>query len=577
MKTAHRLGIPVLALGRGLAEAGFVLTVKAGLTGNDSPLLLAAIPLLVLLRFVFQDRGAVLEAAALRDGVATRRRHVLDALRHRAVPAWRPGTRRALGQALEEDIPLAAEGALARRRFLGALLEGAVLVPLLFLLAWEAALVGVVAAAALWPVLRRRNRRMKEYERAGAAGRDSARRAREDFSHALEALPGAGFGEAVQHLDRALDEAHAPTWQWRRAQARYPALLETALFFVLCVILFTGALTLAGLESVLLFAMLLLLTYRPLREAARQYPVAAAGARAARDVDALVAHWTTLAPRALPAAHPRPETFGVRDLTFGYQSGEPGEPGEPGAPILLDLNLEFAANAVTGLTGPNGAGKTTLLRLLVGAETPDAGAVLWPARALEAADTAGAADSSPRGIAIMPQHAWPGHDWPAWAASLQDEEPETWRALDELLGVERLREKSFHPESLSGGERQRMALARTLTSDAAFLLLDEPTTSLPADERERVLRGAIAFWKARTAAPRGILIVSHEPFLASLCETTVLMNPTSRPHRQSTDTANTRDAADAEDRAGTAGTGLNTSLRNPQTREPERHADDATA
>src|SRR5690606_35048065 len=69
MKTSHRLGIPAFALGRGLSEAGFVLTVKAGLTGHDSPLLLAAIPLLVLLRFVFQDRGAILEAAALRDGV----------------------------------------------------------------------------------------------------------------------------------------------------------------------------------------------------------------------------------------------------------------------------------------------------------------------------------------------------------------------------------------------------------------------------------------------------------------------------------------------------------------------------
>ncbi|HLU70035.1 MAG TPA: ABC transporter ATP-binding protein/permease [Fibrobacteria bacterium] len=507
MKTSHRLGIPAFALGRGLSEAGFVLTVKAGLTGHDSPLLLAAIPLLVLLRFVFQDRGAILEAAALRDGVASWRRRVLDALRHRAVPAWRPGTRRTLGHALEEDIPVAAEGALARRRLLGAILEGAVLLPLLFLIAWKAALVGIAAATLLWPVLRRRNRRMKAHERAGAAGRESARQAREDFSHALEALPGAGFTEAVARLDRTLDEAHAPTWRWRRAQARYPALLETALFFVLCVILFTGALTLPGLESVLLFAMLLLLTYRPLREAARQYPVAAAGRRAAQDIDALVAAWNTLPPRTVPAAHPHPNTFGVRNLTFGY---------EPDAPILRDVTLAFAADAITGLTGPNGAGKTTLLRILVGAETPQAGAVLWPAAAHEAAT---------RGLAIMPQRAWPGHDWPAWAAAYQAENPDAWRALDALLGVQRLREKSFHPESLSGGERQRMALARTLTSDAACLLLDEPTTSLPADEREHVLRGAIAFWKAAAPEPRGALIVSHEPFLENLCDTVIRMTP----------------------------------------------------
>lgn len=512
MKTAHRLGIPVLALGRGLAEAGFVLTVKAGLTGHDSPLLLAAIPVLVLLRFVFQDRGAVLEAAALRDGVATWRRRVLDTLRHRAVPAWRPGTRRALARTLEEDIPVAAEGALARRRLLGAILEGAVLLPLLFVFAWEAALVGVGAAAILWPVLRRRNRRMKDHERAGAAGRERARHAREDFSHALEVLPGTGLSEALDRLDRALDDAHAPTWRWRRAQARYPALLETSLFFVLCVILFTGALTLSGLESVLLFAMLLLLTYRPLREAARQYPVAAAGARAVQDLRALVAEWNTHAPRTAPAPHPHPQRCGVRDLTFGY---------EPHTPVLRRVTLEFATDAVTGLTGPNGAGKTTLLRLLAGAETPQSGTVLWPA----AAHAPRAGGTAPRGIAIMSQRAWPGHDWPAWADAFRAGDPAGWRRLDTLLGVERLREKSFHPESLSGGERQRMALARTLTSDAAYLLLDEPTTSMPADQRERVLRGALAFWKTRLPEPRGALVVSHEPFLETVCDALVTLGP----------------------------------------------------
>lgn len=522
MTTAHRFGIPAYALGRGLSEAGFVLAVKAGLTGHESPLLLLLIPVLVLLRFVFQDRGAVLEAAALRDGIAVWRTRLLETIRIRAVPAWRPGVRRALGRALEEDIPSAAEGALARRRFVGSLLEGAVLLPLLFLLAWKPALVGVAAAALIWPLLRLRNRRLKAMERAGVAGRETAHHAREDFGHSLESLPGAGLDAAVRGLETSLARAHEPEWRWRRAQARYPALLETGLFFVLCIILFTGALTLPGLESVLLFAMLLLLAYRPLREAARQYPASVAGARAARDLEALIAAWSDAPPRTTPPPHPdhpRSDVLAAHNVSFGYEAD---------ADVLNGVTLNFDAAAVSGLTGPNGTGKTTLLRLFTGAETPRRGDIFWPMAAHETGP-----DGAPRGIAFMPQRAWPGHDWAAWAAAYRAAQPDRWRALDALLGLGRLREKSSHPDSLSGGERQRMALARVLAGDAAYLLLDEPTTALPADERERVLRGALAFWKAngprrsRDEAPRarGVLVVSHEPFLETLCDTVVRLNP----------------------------------------------------
>jgi len=128
----------------------------------------------------------------------------------------------------------------------------------------------------------------------------------------------------------------------------------------------------------------------------------------------------------------------------------------------------------------------------------------------------------------MPQRAWPGHDWADWAATLRASRPDDWRALDDLLGLERLATSATHPEALSGGERQRMTLARVLAGDAAYLLLDEPTTALPADERERVLRGALEFWKARGAPQgpaRGALVVSHEPFLANLCDEVARLEP----------------------------------------------------
>src|SRR5690606_25598581 len=148
------------------------------------------------------------------------------------------------------------------------------------------------------------------------------------------------------------------------------------------------------------FAMLLLLAYRPLREAARQYPVAAAGERAARDLTALVEAWNALPLRALPAPHPERHTLAAEHVTFAYEPDH--ETGHSsGRPILYDVTLTLDARRITGLTGPNGAGKTTMLRLLSGAETPQGGRILWPAAALEALES-----TSPRGLAIMPQRAW---------------------------------------------------------------------------------------------------------------------------------------------------------------------------
>ncbi len=511
----YRYGIPALALGQGLAEIGFVLSAKAGLKSGDSPILLMALFASVLLRFVFQDRGAALEARALRDTVAALRARMLSALQSHAVPAYRPEERRALERALEEHVPRAAEGQLARRHFEGALLQCALFAVMLVLLSFKTALLGIAFAALVWPVLRWRNRALKTLESAGMTGRGEAKRAREDFGNALEARAGTGLSASLKDLEAALDAAHLPESRWWRAQLRYPALLETGLFFVLTALLVAGSFTLPDWNALLLFSLLLLLAYRPVREAARHYPASVAGAAAQKRVEELAQAWELYPPRALPKQHPQGDRFALHNVEFGY---------EPGHSVLRNFRADFYEDQVTGITGPNGAGKTTLLRLLAGAEIPRGGVVYWTE----------AARAENHGIAYLPQRAQPGSDWVAWAARFCDEHPEDWKALDHLLRLHRLHDKAIHPESLSGGERQRMALARTLASDASFLLLDEPTTALPGDERERILRGALEFWTNRVGdfktrrtevfkTRRGVLVVSHEPNLESLCDRVIRM------------------------------------------------------
>jgi hypothetical protein len=53
--------------------------------------------------------------------------------------------------------------------------------------------------------------------------------------------------------------------------------------------------------------------------------------------------------------------------------------------------------------------------------------------------------------------------------------------------------------------------------------LDEPTTWLTANDRERILGDLLAFWRRPRAdgTRRGGALVSHEPFLGEFCARTV--------------------------------------------------------
>ena len=64
------------------------------------------------------------------------------------------------------------------------------------------------------------------------------------------------------------------------------------------------------------------------------------------------------------------------------------------------------------------------------------------------------------------------------------------------------------PRTLSGGEARRVAIGRALLSDPAFLLLDEPLSSLDRGRREEAMR-VIERVRDETRLP--MLIVTHDP------------------------------------------------------------------
>ncbi len=146
--------------------------------------------------------------------------------------------------------------------------------------------------------------------------------------------------------------------------------------------------------------------------------------------------------------------------------------------VVEGVTLEVREGEVVGLLGPNGAGKTTTFYCIVGLIKPDGGKVTIGEEDITRDPTYIRAR---KGLSYLPQE-------PSIFRKLTVEENlkailemhnytegEIKEKVDWLLerfGISRLRKQKA--SSLSGGERRRLEIARALTIDPKFLLLDEP-------------------------------------------------------------------------------------------------------
>lgn len=180
-------------------------------------------------------------------------------------------------------------------------------------------------------------------------------------------------------------------------------------------------------------------------------------------------------------------------------------------PVMAGAALTVAPGECVGLVGQSGAGKSTLMRMVQGNYRTEGGQIL-----VAGLDVARAA---PRDIIRLRRQVM-GHvsqflrvvprvptlqvvAEPLLRLSVPRDEAEARaaRLLTQLNIPERL--WSLSPTTFSGGEQQRVNIARGFVHDYPVLLLDEPTASLDARNREVVL-DLIMQAKARGAALLGI-------------------------------------------------------------------------
>lgn len=180
-----------------------------------------------------------------------------------------------------------------------------------------------------------------------------------------------------------------------------------------------------------------------------------------------------------------------------------------GRKIVRGVSLQVRSGEVVGLLGPNGAGKTTTFYMVVGLVRPDQGRVV-----LDGTDITKMPmhQRARKGIGYLPQEPsvfrklTVAENLMAVLETLDLSAMERKERRDRLmseLGVTHLADSKAY--TLSGGERRRVEIARALTLDPKFILLDEPFAGIdPLAVQD--IQGIVSLLKSKGI---GILITDH--------------------------------------------------------------------
>ncbi len=180
-----------------------------------------------------------------------------------------------------------------------------------------------------------------------------------------------------------------------------------------------------------------------------------------------------------------------------------------GRRVVRDVSFEVTRGEIVGILGPNGAGKTTSFYMVTGLVMPEQGDILLDDYNITNLPMY---QRSRLGIGYLPQE-------PSIFRGLNVEqnilailelnipiEEERMKKLDELLAEFSITHLRYSPSvALSGGERRRLEIARSLASNPAFLLLDEPLAGIDPIAVHEV-KDLILHLKSRGL---GIIITDH--------------------------------------------------------------------
>lgn len=190
--------------------------------------------------------------------------------------------------------------------------------------------------------------------------------------------------------------------------------------------------------------------------------------------------------------------------------------------VLKGIDFSADKAETVSIMGASGTGKSTLLQILGTLSTPDSGSLMIDGEDVLKLRSDALASFRGRkiGFVFQAHHLLPEFTAlenvmiPALIAgtAASTAKAEALRLL-ESLG---LKDRASHkPAELSGGEQQRTAIARAIINRPSVLFADEPTGNLDSATKQEIHK---VFFDLRDSIGQTIVIVTHDPQLASLCD-----------------------------------------------------------
>ncbi|MBN2009102.1 ABC transporter ATP-binding protein [candidate division KSB1 bacterium] len=187
-----------------------------------------------------------------------------------------------------------------------------------------------------------------------------------------------------------------------------------------------------------------------------------------------------------------------------------------------DVSFDIAPREIVAIVGESGSGKTTLARCLLRLIPADHGSVLFENQDIFTLDRSALRQLRPSmqmifqhpGRALNPRHTV-GQTLTE-ALQVHRDISETGCRAEALRLLDRVGLNASywhrHPSELSGGQQQRVVIARALSTQPRFLIADEPTSSLDAMVRQKIMVLLDELTKARHMT---LLIITHDIRTAS--------------------------------------------------------------
>ena len=192
--------------------------------------------------------------------------------------------------------------------------------------------------------------------------------------------------------------------------------------------------------------------------------------------------------------------------------------------VLKGIDFRADKAEVVSIMGASGAGKSTLLQILGTLSTPDEGKLF-----IDGTDVLGLKEKSLSifrnrkiGFVFQFHHLLPEFTSlenvmiPALIGGDSDKKAKE-RATELLKELGLGGRLSHKPSQLSGGEQQRVAIARGLINNPAVLFADEPSGNLDSRTKDELHK---LFFSLREKYGQTIIIVTHDPGLAGMCDRT---------------------------------------------------------